>query len=114
MDARVENNWVLRTGRQAVNFDTLTRAHPSLGFAVYQVEPGDPVTLEVYDGNNVYTFTGATLAEAIEKAFPPVVSQPPPSEGLSPSLRAAQEPEGPRRSDGAVGGGAETTGSVFD
>lgn len=95
-----------------MNFDTLVRTNPTLGFAVYYMEPGDPVTLEVHDGNNVYTFKAATLAEAIEKAFPSVVPQPPSSgESAFPSRPTREAPE----DIGAkMGGGAETTGSVFD
>lgn len=55
-----------------------TRAKlPGLGFAVYALEPGGPVTLEVHASGQVYEFRGATEAEAIERAFPPAVEPEP-------------------------------------
>jgi len=96
-----------------MTLDDLRAAHPTLGFAVYAYTPGEPVTLEVHDAGNVYTFTAATLQAVVDEAFPPVVSQPPLGEGPHPSLRAAQEPQ-PQAAVGKAGGGAETTGSVFD
>jgi hypothetical protein len=57
------------------HFDDLRASHPELGFALYAIEPGRPVTLEIYtpDGG-VFPFVGASAREAIETAFPP---QPP-------------------------------------
>ena len=52
--------------------DELRLKFPLLGFAVYAMEPGKGVTLEVYapDGQ-VFSFRGPTVAAAIERAFPP-------------------------------------------
>lgn len=59
-----------------MTFDELVAANPHLGFCVYRVEPSDPTTLEVIDGEETFTFTGATLQAAIDKAFP-VAPAPP-------------------------------------
>ena len=52
--------------------DDLRARYPKLGFAVYAIEPGKPVTLETHspDGQ-VFTFRAATLDAALDKAFPP-------------------------------------------
>lgn len=51
--------------------DTLRAQYPLLGFALYALEPGKPVTLEVYapDGR-IFRFDAATAAAALLKAFP--------------------------------------------
>ena len=55
-----------------MTFDEARAAHPSLGFAVYAMSPGEPVTLEVYapDGA-VFSFTGPTEQNVVDQAFPP-------------------------------------------
>ena len=61
-------------------FDAIRAENPDLGFALYALEPGGPVTLEIVtpDGG-LFTFKGATAAAAIEAAFPtPSVSPTPP------------------------------------
>lgn len=68
-----------------MTFDELRAAHPELGLAVYAYEPGGVVTLEIHDGSGVYAFSGATLQEAIEKAFPPAKLVP--AELIRPMLR---------------------------
>jgi hypothetical protein len=56
----------------APRLDDLRKAFPKLGFAIYAMDPAGQVTFEVYDSDGeVYTFTGATEAEAISNAFPP-------------------------------------------
>jgi hypothetical protein len=50
--------------------DDLRAARPDLALAVYAMEPGRSVTLEIYDGGQVYTFKGETEADAILAAFP--------------------------------------------
>lgn len=54
-----------------MTLDELRREMPGVGLAVYAIDPSGPVTFEVYppDGE-VYSFTAATEAEAIAKAFP--------------------------------------------
>lgn len=51
--------------------DALRAQYPLLGFALYALEPGRPVTLEVYapDGR-IFRFDAATAAGALLKAFP--------------------------------------------
>jgi len=53
-----------------VTLDHLRAAYPALGFALYAYDPGGRVTLEVHDGKDVFTFSGATEAEVISVAFP--------------------------------------------
>jgi hypothetical protein len=57
--------------RSICSIDDLRAAHPELGVGLYALEPGGPVTLEIYtpDGT-VYTFTGTTAAAAFASAFP--------------------------------------------
>lgn len=55
-----------------MTFDELRASRPNLGIAVYAYTAGETVTLELHDGSSdPYTFVGATLQEAIDKAFPP-------------------------------------------
>lgn len=51
--------------------------NPELGFALYAMTPGEPVTLEVHtpDGQ-VFTFIGATATAALDTAFPPAPVTP--------------------------------------
>jgi hypothetical protein len=84
------------------------------GFAVYALDPSDPVTLEVHAGDGeTYTWEGASVEACLAAAFPrPVVSQTPPVVGSTPAVQVEQEV---LSSDGANAGGvAETTGGVFD
>lgn len=53
------------------SLDDLRTARPDLAFALYAMDPGGPVTLEVHHEGKVYTFKGATEADAIVAAFPP-------------------------------------------
>lgn len=55
--------------------DELRRQRPGLGFALYAIEPGARVTLEVHDAGQVYTFEGPTAAAAITAAFPELAQQ---------------------------------------
>jgi hypothetical protein len=66
--------------------DELRAAYPALGFSLFAMEPGEPVTLEIYtpDGQ-VYSFTGATVAAAIQRAFPKPVVQPPAAQYKEPA-----------------------------
>jgi hypothetical protein len=68
--------------------DELRSLRPHLGFALYALDPGGDVTFEVYDGDQVFTFTGPTSEAAIEKAFPPPVP-------LAPEEPPAPEPPPP-------------------
>lgn len=65
------------------DFDTIRKQNPDIGLAIYALEPGGPVTLEIITPDEqVFTFRGATQAEALAKAFPPEtvipVSEPEP------------------------------------
>lgn len=51
--------------------DDVRAARPELSLALYAMDPGGLVTLEIYAGGEVYKFVGATEAEAILAAFPP-------------------------------------------
>jgi hypothetical protein len=53
------------------SLDDLRALRPDLGFALFAMEPGRGVTLEIYHDGQVYAFKGATVAEAILAAFPP-------------------------------------------
>lgn len=54
-----------------MTLDDLRARYPSLGFALYALDPRGVVTLEIYDGDDIFPFRGATAAEAIGLAFPP-------------------------------------------
>lgn len=60
----------------STDIDTLRKRHPALGFALYALEPGAPVTFEVHDDGELFAFTGPTAGAAIAEAFPP---PPPPN-----------------------------------
>lgn len=53
-------------------FDEIRAANPELGFGLYALTPGGPVTLEVYtpDGQ-VFPFVGPTETAVLALAFPP-------------------------------------------
>lgn len=53
------------------SLDDLRALRPDLSLALFAMEPGGPVTLEIYHGGDVYPFKGATVADAILAAFPP-------------------------------------------
>lgn len=55
-----------------MNLDEIRAAWPEFGFAVYAIEPGRVVTLEVYAPNGeIYTFKGATEAEVLRRLYDP-------------------------------------------
>lgn len=51
--------------------DALRAEHQHLGFAVYAIEPGGVVTLEVFDGGAIFTFRAESEAAVLALAFPP-------------------------------------------
>lgn len=54
-----------------MTLDDARAARPDLGFALYALEPGQPVTLEIMDGDqNLFALKGATEAECLARAFP--------------------------------------------
>jgi len=51
--------------------DAIRAENPELGIAIYAYEPGGAVTLELISAaGETYTFTGLTLREALDAAFP--------------------------------------------
>lgn len=52
------------------SLDDLRALRPDLSFALYAMTPGQDVTLEIYHEGQVYSFAGATVADAILAAFP--------------------------------------------
>jgi hypothetical protein len=61
-----------------MTLDEIRTANPDLGVAVYAYEPGGPVTLEIHtpDGQ-MFSWVGATEAEALNLAFPSQEPAPP-------------------------------------
>lgn len=53
------------------SLDDLRELRPDLSFALFAMTPGEPVTLEIYHEGAVYSFSGATVADALLEAFPP-------------------------------------------
>jgi hypothetical protein len=74
-----------------VTLDELRAANPELGMALYALEPGGPVTFEIYapDGK-VFSWRDATAALAIAQAFPPEQPEP-----LEPEPEPETAPETP-------------------
>lgn len=72
-----------------MTFDEIRAANPVLGLALYAIEPGQPVTLEVYtpDGQT-FSWTGPTEVHVLALAFPP-----------EPVADARVEPEQPTTPD---------------
>mgnify|MGYP007112247724 CR=1 FL=1 len=70
----------------AERFDRLRAQYPDLGMAVYAYDPRGVVTLEIHTpeaDTAPYTFTGATLAEVLARAFPEeIVEAAPPTESI--------------------------------
>ena len=73
--------------------DELRARYPDMGFAVYALEPGGAVTLEVHapDGR-LYSWKGRGVAEVLDVAFPieaeaeTVLAQEPALDPTQPSL----------------------------
>ena len=59
------------------SLDDLRRLRPDLALAVYALEPGQGVTLEVHHDGEVYTFKADTESDAILMAFPPAPPETP-------------------------------------
>lgn len=59
------------------SLDDLRAARPGLSFALYAMDPGLPVKLEIYHAGEVYSFTGETVSDAILAAFPPTPEETP-------------------------------------
>lgn len=60
-----------------MTLDDIRAAQPALGFALYALEPGGTVTLEVMtpDGQ-IFRFDGPTEAAVLHLAFPPADKTP--------------------------------------
>ncbi len=60
------------TTSQISSLDAVREQNPDLGFSVYALEPGGPVTLEIVaPDEQIFTFKAATLEAALLLAFPP-------------------------------------------
>ena len=61
--------------------DDIRTRYPTLGIAVFAMEPGQPVTIETYtpDGG-VFSFTAMTVEAALAKAFPEMIEADEPTE----------------------------------
>jgi len=60
-----------------MTLDDLRAANPELGFALYALEPGGPVTLEVMTPDSqVFSFAGPTMEAVLLAAFPPDAPAP--------------------------------------
>lgn len=102
-----------------MTLDDLRARFPHLGFALFAMDPADPVTLEAYGpGGETFQWRGASVADVLAKAFPaPVVSVNPAAAGSQPAtpmLPPESAPVGTVASACKSAGFAETTGSVFD
>ncbi|WP_439392583.1 hypothetical protein ACRQ5Q_24485 [Bradyrhizobium sp. PMVTL-01] len=87
------------------SLDDLRRARPDLALAVYAMEPGGEVTLEIYDGGQVYAFKGATEADAILAAFPQETAPPAPvgpDQHVEPNTPGGAEPSPPQLPDRSI------------
>lgn len=54
----------------AISLDDMRKAFPTMGFGLYALDPDGLVTLEVYDGDQVFRFAGRSAEEAAARAFP--------------------------------------------
>lgn len=62
-----------------MTLDDIRRNLPQFGFAIFAMDPAEPVSFEVYSPEGTtYTWTGDTVQEAIDKAFPPAPAVPAP------------------------------------
>ena len=52
-------------------FDAVRTGWNGIGLALYALEPGGDVTLEVHSEGEVYSFRAPTAADAFALAFPP-------------------------------------------
>ena len=53
-----------------MTLDEVRARHPDLGFALYAFDPGGEVTLEVLDGDDLFSFTGPSAEDVLARAFP--------------------------------------------
>jgi hypothetical protein len=58
----------------APSFDEVRRQAVRLGLALYALEPGGPVTLEIHSEGEVYSFQAESAEEAFTLAFPPLAA----------------------------------------
>jgi hypothetical protein len=71
-----------------VSLDEIRARFPDVGVALYALDPGQPVTLEIYaaDGQ-VFSWKDLTVAGALAQAFPqPTEPQPEPPAPETPGL----------------------------
>ena len=66
--------------------DEIRAKYPNLAFAVYAMEPGQPVTLETYIDGDVFRWRELTIEECVAQAFPELaVLEPPEAEVEEPA-----------------------------
>lgn len=58
-----------------MTFDDIRALYPGLGLALYALEPGGPVVLELILADETVQFTGPTAQAAIDLAFPPPTAE---------------------------------------
>lgn len=108
-----------------MTLDEVRSRFPHLGFAVYALDAGGPVTLEAHDpGGELWSWTAPTEAEALAKAFPRAEAAMQEISAISQkykwstvpmsTLPAGNPVDAYLESVGEAGGVAETAGSVFD
>lgn len=62
-----------------MTFDEVRAAYPALAMAIYALDPGAAVTLEVHTPEGVvFTFAGPTEQAVLDAAFPPEPAASPP------------------------------------
>jgi len=62
-----------------MTLDEIRATYPHLGLALYALEPGGPVVLEVHAPGFLQTWRGQTVQAVVDQAFPPEVEPPAPS-----------------------------------
>lgn len=70
-------------------FDEIRAANPELGFGLYALAPGGPVTLEIYTPDEqTFSFIGPTETAVLALAFP----EPDPLDAMTPIEPAVLPP----------------------
>lgn len=76
--------------KQPRSLDEARSLYPDIGFTLYAMEPGGPVTLELLEEGDpgeapqAIVWTAPTEREAWEKAFPPTPTEPVPQGSFMP------------------------------
>lgn len=62
--------------KQPRSLDEARSLYPDIGFTLYAMDPYGPVTLELIDKGETYSWSAATEARVWEQAFPPAELEP--------------------------------------